>query len=211
MSNRLPYHAAWPVDRRIATIVVIDDDAAVRDELKVTLTKNGYSVILHPRYSELPTKHFQSATVALVDPRGVDSMETITRLGEAVPTIVMTGDATIEFAVRALQAGASDFIEKPLCSEHVLSSIQRLFERRNAGLGTVPLRTEDAVARIAKLTFRQRQILALIMTGHPNKIIAADLGISQRTVENHRASIMRKTECKSLPKLVQVAMSGSQF
>ena len=110
-------------------------------------------------------------------------------------------------AVQAMQAGAVDFIEKPVSRGDLLASIARARDLNQ----NKPLSQESrevAVARIASLTKRQRQILDLVLAGHPSKIIAADLGLSQRTVDNHRAAIMKKTGSASLPALIRTALAA---
>lgn len=110
-------------------------------------------------------------------------------------------------AVQAMKAGAADFIEKPVTPDALIASIQRSLEQaRDAGSQTAMHQT--AMSRIACLTTRQHQILDMVLAGHPSKIIAADLGISQRTVDNHRAAIMKKTGSKSVPDLVRTAMTA---
>jgi two-component system, chemotaxis family, CheB/CheR fusion protein len=124
------------------------------------------------------------------------------------PTIVMTGHSDVAIAVSAMKAGAVDFIEKPFGVETLRSALENLAHRmRVVGQGKV---LRDAAAqRIAPLTARQHQVMDMILAGHPNKNIAADLGLSQRTVENHRAAIMQRTGTKSLPELARIAQTAN--
>jgi two-component system CheB/CheR fusion protein len=110
-------------------------------------------------------------------------------------------------AVQAMKAGAMDFIEKPVSSGELLASIERALEQSRDATKLSAWR-EEAAKRIAGLTPRQREIMELVLAGHPSKNIAADLGISQRTVENHRAAIMKKTGATSLPGLARFALAG---
>jgi two-component system CheB/CheR fusion protein len=111
----------------------------------------------------------------------------------------------VPMAIRTMKAGASDFIEKPVGRTGLLASIVHALDgSRDAA--TLLARQEAAMAQIAGLTPRQREIMVLVLAGHPSKNIAADLGISQRTVENHRASIMHKTGTTSLPALARLAL-----
>jgi two-component system CheB/CheR fusion protein len=111
--------------------------------------------------------------------------------------------------VAAMQAGAMDFIEKPAHGPAILESIQAAMARAGAPSGGGADQAA-ARARLATLTSRQRDVLAMVLDGHPSKNIAADLQLSRRTVENHRANIMRRTGCKSLPALARlVMMAGS--
>ena len=110
-------------------------------------------------------------------------------------------------AVQAMKAGAVDFIEKPVCHDELLACVARALEQVESAAPTAASRAA-AATRVASLTTRQREILDLVLAGHPSKIIATDLGISQRTVDNHRAAIMRKTGSKSLPALVRIALDA---
>ena len=118
----------------------------------------------------------------------------------------MTGHADVPLAVRAMRAGAADFIEKPFSDETILASIARALQR-GAG-GARPRRKRRAAARIDRLTARERDVLAELVGGHPNKVIAHHLAISPRTVEIHRARVMEKMEARSLSDLVRVALAA---
>ena len=107
-----------------------------------------------------------------------------------------------------MKAGASDFIEKPISRDELIASVQRALEQSHDSSKLSAWR-EDAANHIAGLTPRQREIMALVLAGHPSKNIAADLGISQRTVENHRATIMKKTGSKSVPALARLALAAT--
>ena len=108
-----------------------------------------------------------------------------------------------------MKAGAADFLEKPISNGELLASIERALEQSRDSNKLVAWR-ESAASHIAGLTQRERQIMVLVLAGHPSKNIAADLGISQRTVENHRASIMKKTGTKSLPALARLAVAAAE-
>jgi two-component system CheB/CheR fusion protein len=111
-------------------------------------------------------------------------------------------------AVQAMKAGAVDFIEKPVGPEELLASVKRALDQTR-DTATLSARRDKAALSVASLTTRQRQILDLVLAGHPSKNIAADLGISQRTVDNHRAAIMKKTGSKSLPALIRTALAAT--
>ena len=142
---------------------------------------------------------------------GMNGLELLQRLhdaGHRLPAIMITGNADVPMAVQAMKAGASDFIEKPIGRSELLASVERALEQSRDSSKLSAWR-EAAANRIAGLTHRERQIMELVLAGHPNKNIAADLGISQRTVENHRASIMKKTGSKSLPALARLALAAA--
>ena len=110
-------------------------------------------------------------------------------------------------AVEAMKAGAVDFIEKPIRRDQFLASIERAMELGRDSSALTDWH-EDAAARIRTLTPRERQIMDLVIIGQPNKNIAADLNVSQRTVENHRAAVMKKTRSKSLSDLVRLSIAA---
>jgi two-component system CheB/CheR fusion protein len=120
---------------------------------------------------------------------------------------MITGNGDVHMAVRAMQAGAVDFIEKPASESELLASIDHALEQTRDSAKRAAWR-DAAAARLAGLTARQRQILDLVLSGQPSKNIAVDLGISRRTVENHRAAIMHKTGSKSLPALVRLTLAA---
>ena len=142
---------------------------------------------------------------------GMNGLELLQRLGEAgnrLPAIMITGNSDVPMAVEAMKAGASDFIEKPVSRSELLAGVGRALELARDSSKLTAYR-EDAASHLAGLTDRQRQIMTMVLAGHPSKNIAADLGISQRTVENHRAAIMTKTGSKSLPALARLALAAA--
>jgi two-component system CheB/CheR fusion protein len=142
--------------------------------------------------------HFQ-------DMGGLELLERLRRLKHALPTIVMSGSSQIPDAVQAMKSGAVDFIVKPVDEGSLLECVQRALGRSREG-NAIDTIHGAAVDHLRSLTPRQRQIMDLVLAGQPSKNIAADLGISQRTVENHRAAIMHKTGSKSLAALARLAM-----
>ena len=121
---------------------------------------------------------------------------------------MITGYGDVSMAVRAMKAGAVDFIEKPIRPDELLASIESALDRTQDA-AALSASQETAAKCIADLTPRQQQIMDLVLAGHPSKNIAADLGISQRTVENHRAAIMKKTGSKSIPALIRTALAAA--
>jgi two-component system CheB/CheR fusion protein len=197
-----------------STIFVVDDDHSIRDAMRDLLEDDGYSVELFAggrAFLEAyrPGRHGCLLVDALMP--GMSGIELIERLKAencGIPAIVITGNGAVPMAVQAMKAGAVDFIEKPVGHEDLLASVKRALDRtRDAA--TLSASRGTAVTRVASLTARQRQILDLVLAGHPSKNIAADLGISQRTVDNHRAAIMRKTGSKSLPALVRTVLAAA--
>jgi two-component system CheB/CheR fusion protein len=197
----------------IPTVFVIDDDVVVLEATRDFLHAHGYAVETFANGEEFLRADARSGGCLLLDARlpgmtGIELIERLTADGRALPTIMITGDGDIALAVEAMKAGAADFIQKPIGHVELLASITHalgLDDNRTAILAN----REQAVSLVSRLTARQRQIMDLVMAGQPSKNIAADLGISQRTVDNHRAAIMRKTGSKSLPALIRIAIAAA--
>jgi two-component system, chemotaxis family, CheB/CheR fusion protein len=194
-------------DSKTTIIFVVTGDAEMGAELCSLLRNNEYDVALFTNGAAVLERMESSQGCNLMDGSapGFDGVGLIERLRDKscdLPIIMLSGGATVSMAVRAMKAGATDFIEMPLSGEGLLASIERALHRRRLSPQKV------AENRVEALTVRQHQILDLVVAGCPSKIIAADLGISQRTVENHRAAIMRKTGSKSIPALMHTAYSA---
>ena len=194
-------------------IYVVDDDLSIREGMRDLLADSGYAVeIFAGGPAFLAAIRSGTGGCLLVDAvmPEMSGLELINRLasdGYKMPAIMITGHGEVSMAVQAMKAGAADFIEKPVKPAELIASIERCLEQaRDAGSQTAM--HETAALRIACLTTRQHQILKMVLAGHPSKNIAADLGISQRTVDNHRAAIMKKTGSKSVPDLVRTALSA---
>jgi two-component system CheB/CheR fusion protein len=198
------------------TIFVVDDDAGIRMAMRGVLEQGGYLVEDYPDgetfLAGYGTGLPERDACLLVDATmpGMDGLEVLRRVFEAgheLPAIVITGHGDVPMAVQAMKAGALDFIEKPVRLPELLASVgNALHQLRNAGARSAL--QSAAAGSIARLTPRQRGIMGMVLAGQPSKNIAADLGISQRTVENHRASIMRKTGTRSMPALARLALAA---
>ncbi|WP_428377257.1 chemotaxis protein CheB [Lichenicoccus sp.] len=196
-----------------ATVFVIDDDRNVRDAITRVLVDGGHLVAAFPT-CEAFLADFRpgSGACLLVDAYlpGMQGLELLHRLaenGQLMPAIMITGSSDVPMAVQAMKAGATDFIEKPIGDAELLSSVARAVEH-SRDAGKLPGWQRDASAHLASLTQREREVMDLVLAGHPSKNIAADLRISQRTVENHRASIMKKTSSRSLPGLARLVLTA---
>ena len=205
-----PPTAAKPGQR---SVLVIDDDAVVCNALRRVLEKAGYAAQDY-RSAEAFLAAYQptAETCLLVDAQlpgmsGFDLLTSLRARGDSVPAIMITGYADIPAAVRAIRAGASDFIDKPIQSEALLTLIALTMEQPRDSRKASASR-QAAVERLATLTPRQRAVMDAVLAGKPNKNVAADLGISRRTVETHRAAIMRLTGAKSLPALARLALEA---
>jgi two-component system CheB/CheR fusion protein len=192
---------------------VVDDDGAVREAMRDLLRQDGRTVELFAS-SEAFLEAYRPGREGclLVDARmpGMHGLQLLQRLkseGAQLPAIMITGRGDVPMAVEAMKAGAVDFIEKPLGRNELFASIERAMEHsRDSAKFSVP--QQVAAKRLAGLTVRQRQIMELVLAGHPSKNIAADLSISQRTVENHRAAVMKKTGSHSLSALIRLALAA---
>jgi len=136
---------------------------------------------------------------------GLELLRRIESMTDGPPVIIVSGSSEISDAVQSLQGGALDFIEKPVSRDKLLASVQNALKRSRQTKKIRALR-DVALNHLGDLTERQRQIMELVLAGQPSKNIAADLHISQRTVENHRASIMQRTGASSLPALARLVM-----
>jgi two-component system CheB/CheR fusion protein len=139
---------------------------------------------------------------------GIDLLRKLQAEGDRLPVIMITGRSDIKIAVEVMKDGASDFLEKPVSRNALIDSIETAFaasQDANASFA----RKSAARQQLSGLTPRQHEIMMRVLAGEPSKNIAADLGISQRTVENHRAAIMKKSGTKSLPALARLAITAA--
>jgi two-component system CheB/CheR fusion protein len=196
-------------------VYVVDDDANIRAAM-IAILENSGRVTQGFATGEAFLQHYHGGTEAclLIDAvlpgmSGIDLIETLRASGQTLPAIMVTGQGDLTMAVRAMKAGATDFIEKPLAEAALLGCVERALEQSHDDSKRMAWHN-DAANHVSGLTTRQREIMTLVLAGHPSKNIAADLGISQRTVENHRASIMRKTGAASVPALARLALAAEQ-
>lgn len=207
--------ALLPVGDASAAIIVIDDDHLVRDALRGLLEDWGRIVEAYPSGEEFLAAHSPGQGACLLIDAclpGMSGLALLRRLhedGDRLPVIMITGNGDVTMAVDAMKAGAWDFIEKPIDGAQLLVIVQRAVDQACES-NTLHAWRESAATHLTGLTQRQRQIMDLVLAGHPSKNIAADLGISQRTVENHRAAIMRKTGSKSLPALTRLVLAAAE-
>jgi two-component system CheB/CheR fusion protein len=217
-TNEAPSEPGLPIgsagDREAHVIYVIDDDDGLRRAVRDVLEADGQVVEDYPTGEEFIGAYRPDRKACLlIDANlpgmsGIALIKRLSNAGDPLPAILITGNSDVPMAVRAMKAGASDFIEKPIGAPDLLASIKRALEQARDVSKLVAWR-DDATQHIANLTPRQREIMELVLAGRASKNIAADLGISQRTVENHRASLMRKTGTKSLPALARLALAAT--
>jgi two-component system, LuxR family, response regulator FixJ len=194
------------------SIYVVDDDAAVRDSLSFRLRAEGYKTSTYASAREfLDTAPSLAPGCLLLDVRmpGLDGLELQKRLAERrlnFATIVITGHGDVPMAVRAMRAGAVDFIQKPFSDDDIVAALA--IARRRLQHSSSRDRQEAAAARVALLSRREREVLEGLLAGLPNKTLAFELGISPRTVEIHRARVMDKMQARSLSGLVRMALNA---
>lgn len=194
------------------TIYVVDDDQDVRESLKILLEFSDFKVQAYESAVKFLASDLQNVSGCLVvdirmpDMDGLELQDELVKRRIDLPVIVITGHGDVPLAVRAMRAGAIDFLEKPFREEALLESIQRAVQqkpqqkdRRN---------DEEAIARLNSLTEREKEVLDLLIDGHTNKEIARLLDISPRTVDIHRAHVMEKMQAKTLADLVRMALSA---
>ncbi|VTU15414.1 response regulator transcription factor [Variovorax sp. RA8] len=191
-------------------VFVVDDDVAMREALQDLLASVGMDVRVFASTQEFMQSQRPDAPGCLVlDVRlpgasGLTFQEELPRAGVDLPVIFITGHGDIPMTVRAMKAGAVEFLGKPFRDQELLDAIDAAIERNRAQRGERAL-VAQLRQRFATLTQREREIMALVSAGHVNKQIAADLGISEATVKVHRGQIMRKMQTRSLAQLVRIA------
>jgi len=195
-------------------IFVVDDDRNVRETMRAVLEEDGRSVEAYSSCEAFLQAYRPGREACLLIDAylpGMSGLELLKRLNEEgyrLPAIMITGNSDVSMAVRAMKAGALDFMEKPVGNSELLACVARALEQSRDS-GKLSAWRQSAASHVAGLTLRQRQVMELVVAGQASKNIAADLGISRRTVENHRASIMKKTGAKSLPALARLVLAAS--
>jgi RNA polymerase sigma factor (sigma-70 family) len=190
---------------------VVDDDPGVLDSLRFLLMSVGLDAETYSSAYEFLEAYDPDKPGCLVlDVRmpgmsGLELQQELVSRGSPLPIIFLTAHADVPMAVTAVKRGAADFLQKPFRDQQLIDKIQHAIDE-NARLREELADHRQIAARIASLTPREREIMALVVEGKANKAIANELGVSQRTVEIHRARVMEKMQAASLAQLVQMAM-----
>jgi two-component system CheB/CheR fusion protein len=200
---------------QLPTISVVDDDSSIREAMREMFQdEEGWSIETYSSAEAyLEAFHPKPGSILLVDAQmpgmdGVDLLEQLRADGHRPSAIMISGHADIRLAVRAMRAGAVAFLEKPVQYDELAGYIEQALELSRSSAARSSWH-ETAAKRIATLTLREHQVMELVLEGKANKIIAHALGISQRTVETHRATVMKKTNSRSLSELIHVAIAGA--
>ena len=194
------------------TVYVVDDDASVREIVAAVCRAKGLNVETFDR-AEAFLEGYRSGRrgCLVVDIRmpgldGISLYQGLKARGFDLPTIVITSHATVKLAVDGMKLGISDFIEKPIDNELLISVVQRVLSE-DVKAGRVQADRDAVRSRFAMLTPREREVMELLTAGSTNKIIASTLGISVRTVELHRARVMAKSKARTVADLVRMALA----
>jgi two-component system CheB/CheR fusion protein len=199
---------------RAPAIFVVDDDPTIRDALREVIEAAGWRVEVYAsalEFIDTWTPGWGGCLVAdcrMPDMDGIELVERLRTAGHKLPAIMITGYGDLPLAIRAMKAGASSFIEKPINGDELLAAIDHARGQAQGANARAAL-SADMTALIAALTPRERQVMDLLMEGKANKQMAHILGISQRTVENHRAAVMKKFGARSLSHLVRLTLDAS--
>jgi two-component system response regulator FixJ len=195
------------------TVFIVDDDAAIRFAMQALMDSVNLNHEIFASADEFLEKiSGQRPGCLVLDIRmpglgGLELQEELIKRGDTLPIIFITGHGDVPMAVEAMQKGAVDFIQKPFRDQELLDRIREALATDEECREAQQHHAEVA-HRLERLTNREREVFDLVVTGKPNKVIAYELGVSQRTVEIHRARVMEKMQARSLADLVKMHMSA---
>lgn len=197
------------------TVFVVDDDHAVRRSLDMLIRSVGLGVETFPSAQDfLDRFDAQRPGCLVIDVRmpgmsGLELQRHLKQHGVQIPVIIVTGHGDVPIAVRALKDGALEFLEKPFSKQLLLEHIRHAL-KRDGDCRVERARRLDVEARLAALTERERQVMELVVAGKISKEAAAELGVSKKTVDVHRARVMQKLQVQTLPGLVELVLTYRQ-
>lgn len=192
------------------TIFIVDDDPSVRKSLTRVVTDAGYAVEAFASAQDFMARApFVGPCCVILDVRmpgltGLDLQEALVGSGRRVPIVFITGHGDISMSVKAMKAGAVDFLTKPFDVDSLVEAIHRAVAKDANDLDEAGF-TAEIVERVKRLSPREVEVLALVVTGMLNKQIAAELGVVEKTVKVHRARVMEKMRAGSVAELVRLA------
>ena len=197
-------------------VYIVDDDVAVREALRSLIRSAGLRCETFASAREFLAHARADGPACLVldvmlpDLSGLELSAELVRVHGEIPTVFMTGHGTIPMSVRAMKAGAIEFLTKPFSGDDLLSAIQQALEKDRT-TRAARAADDEVRAQLAKLTARERDVLELVAAGRLNKEIAAKLGIVEQTVKQHRGQIMRKLGARSVADLVRITEQESRI
>lgn len=196
-----------------ATVFVVDDDDAVRESLVFLMKSVGLKAESFPSAQAfLDNYNAARAGCLVLDIRmpgmsGLELQDKLIQMGSILPIIFITGHGDVPMAVKAIKAGAADFVQKPFRDQELIDRIREVLEEDSHARAEKLQRTE-ILRRMETLTEREREVMGQVVDGKANKVVAIDLNVSQRTVEIHRANVMEKMKARSLAQLVRLVMKA---
>jgi len=199
---------------RTPTIYVVDDDDSMRQAIALLLRTVGYNPIVFARPGDFLAKYDANQhgcvvlDIRMPDMSGLEVQQQLNRAGAILPVIFITGHGDIPMAVQAMKDGAFDFLTKPFRDQDLLDRINSALKQDAENRAAVDEHA-DLRRRAETLTTREREVLALVVDGKANKVVAIDLGLSERTVEIHRANVMEKMGARSVAHLVKMHLTLS--
>jgi FixJ family two-component response regulator len=198
--------------KRKPVIYIVDDDDGMRRALTVLMTTVGYQPVAFARPAEFLSKYDANQAGCLVldvrmpEMSGLEVQQQLNRSGALIPVILITGHGDIPMAVQAMKDGAFDFLQKPFRDQELLDRINAALKQDAQNRESVD-RLADLRQRAQSLTPREREVMGHVVDGKANKVIAIDLGLSERTVEIHRANVMEKMAARSVAHLVKMHLT----
>jgi FixJ family two-component response regulator len=197
--------------KRKPVVYIVDDDEGMRRALTVLMTTVGYQAAAFSRPAEFLAKYDPDQQGCLVldvrmpEMSGLELQQQLNRTGSILPVILVTGHGDIPMAVQAMKDGAFDFLQKPFRDQDLLDRINAAIKQDGENRASLELQV-DLRRRAESLTPREREVMNLVVDGKANKVIAIDLGLSERTVEIHRANVMEKMGARSVAHLVKMQL-----
>jgi len=195
-------------------VYVVDDDEGMRRAIEDLLNTAGYGTASYARPSEFLVGFKPDdpgcliLDIGLPEMSGLELQHTLNLMGSKLPVIFITGHGDVPMAVRAMKEGAFEFIQKPFRGPDLLEHVDHALQRDADNRKAVALRA-DLLRRLDSLTARERQVMDRVVEGGANKVIAGDMGVSERTVEFHRAKVMEKMGARSIAHLVKLHLTLS--
>jgi FixJ family two-component response regulator len=196
-----------------ATVFIVDDDDAVRESLSFLMKSIGLKVASFATAQAFLDQFNPNRSGCLVlDIRipgmsGLELQDKLNQMESILPIIFITGHGDVPMAVKAIKAGAADFVQKPFRDQELIDRVREVMQD-DAHARAEKMQRTEILKRMDTLTERERQVMEQVVDGKANKVVAIDLNVSQRTVEIHRANVMEKMKARSLAQLVRLVMKA---